>query len=168
MEPDTGNGLNNEEGETVRQGLNSVLGSILDNIKEEDQLIILSSHLSPVWKDLLQAHNVKKLGCSLEKVIKKLVTRGMILKKTLPDVDIENTVREILGMKNPDLELVAKIAWNEVLESGMLLSGERGGKRKLEGDMNNRSMHLASSAWRLVLGYFDGKLDWKSPNKWEC
>merc|ERR1719318_680940 len=37
--------------------------------------------------------------------------------------------------------------------------GERGGKRRLEGDMsNNRSMQLVSQAWRTILGFYDGKL----------
>ena len=64
-------------------------------------------------------------------------------------------------MKAPDMEVVAMVAWSEVEEAGMMESvvGERGGKRRLEGDMSNkRSMQLLSQGWRTILGYYDSKL----------
>jgi len=151
--------LNTKESEEIRQGLTSVLNSIHDNIEDEHQLIILSSHIAPVWKELLLIGKVDKLGTELEKIFKKLVIKGLILNKIGENEDSVNLLKSIMEMPNPDLEVVSKIAWSELLESDLMVGGERAGKRKLEGDLNKRSLQFVSPAWRLVLGYFDGKLD---------
>ena len=151
--------LNTEERDELRQGLISVLTSVHDNIEDEHQLTILFSHITPVWKELLLTGKVDKLGTDLEKVIKNVVIKGLSQNKLVENEDNMNLYKTLLEMPNPDLEVLTKIAWSEVLESDLMIGAERGGKRRLEGDLNKRSMQFVSPAWRLVLGYFDGKLD---------
>merc|ERR1719318_1578623 len=96
----------------------------------------------------------------MEKLFKNLFSKELTI--LVDNMDSVEMVRDIMAMKDPDMEAVAKIAWYEVEEAGLLevVVGERGGKRRLEGDFSSsRSMQLVSPAWRTVLGYFDGKLD---------
>ena len=82
-----------------------------------------------------------------------MVSGGMPMKKLMDEVDSVVLVRMVMDMQEPDLEVVAMIAWSEVKEAGMMESvvGERGGKSRLDGDMANiRSMQLVSQAWRTI------------------
>ena len=48
-------------------------------------------------------------------------------------------VRKVMGMQELDMEVVAMIAWGEVAEARLMevVVGERGGKRRLEGDISD-------------------------------
>ena len=86
-------------------------------------------------------------------VLSSMVSGGMPMKKVMDEVDSVVLVRMVMDMQEPDLEVVAMIAWSEVKEAGMMESvvGERGGKSRLDGDMANiRSMQLVSQAWRTI------------------
>ena len=86
-------------------------------------------------------------------VLSSMVSGGMPMKKLMDEVDSVVLVRMVMDMQEPDLEVVAMIAWSEVKEAGMMESvvGERGGKSRLDGDMANiRSMQLVSQAWRTI------------------
>jgi hypothetical protein len=86
-------------------------------------------------------------------VLSSMVSGGMPMKKLMDEVDSVVLVRMVMDMQEPDLEVVAMIAWSEEKEAGMMESvvGERGGKSRLDGDMANiRSMQLVSQAWRTI------------------
>ena len=86
-------------------------------------------------------------------VLSSMVSGGMPMKKLMDEVDSVVLVRMVMDMQEPDLEVVAMIAWSELKEAGMMESvvGERGGKSRLDGDMANiRSMQLVSQAWRTI------------------
>ena len=86
-------------------------------------------------------------------VLSSMVSGGMPMKKLMDEVDSVVLVRMVMDMQEPDLEVVAMIAWSEEKEAGMIESvvGERGGKSRLDGDMANiRSMQLVSQAWRTI------------------
>lgn len=86
-------------------------------------------------------------------VLSSMVSGGMPMKKVMDEVDSVVLVRMVMDMQEPDLEVVAMIAWSEEKEAGMMESvvGERGGKSRLDGDMANiRSMQLVSQAWRTI------------------
>jgi hypothetical protein len=102
-----------------------------------------------------------KLGHDMRHGLSSLVSRGMSVKEVIDEVDSVGLVRMIMDTQEPDMEVVAMIAWSEVEEAGMMecVVGQRGGKRRLEGDLSNtRSMQLVSQAWRTILGHYDGKL----------
>ena len=86
-------------------------------------------------------------------MLSSMVSGGMPMKKLMDEVDSVVLVRMVMDMQEPDLEVVAMIAWSEEKEAGMMESvvGERGGKSRLDGDMANiRSMQLVSQAWRTI------------------
>ena len=86
-------------------------------------------------------------------MLSSMVSGGMPMKKLMDEVDSVVLVRMVMDMQEPDLEVVAMIAWSEEKEAGMIESvvGERGGKSRLDGDMANiRSMQLVSQAWRTI------------------
>ena len=70
-------------------------------------------------------------------VLSSMVSGGMPMKKLMDEVDSVVLVRMVMDMQEPDLEVVAMIAWSEEKEAGMMESvvGERGGKSRLDGDM---------------------------------
>ena len=63
--------------------------------------------------------------------------------------DSVQVVRKFIDMQDPDIAIVAVIAWREVQEAGVMKGWEEG----------NKSVQLVSQACRTVLGEFDGKLD---------
>ena len=63
--------------------------------------------------------------------------------------DSVQVVRKFIDMQDPDIAIVAMIAWREVQEAGVMKGWEEG----------NKSVQLVSQAWRTVLGEFDGNLD---------
>ena len=86
-------------------------------------------------------------------VLSSMVSGGMPMKKLMDEVDSVVLVRMVMDMQEPDLGVVAMIAWSEEKEAGMMESvvGERGGKSRLDGDMADiRSMQLVSQAWRTI------------------
>ena len=53
-------------------------------------------------------------------------------------------VRKFIDMQDPDIAIVAMIAWREVQEAGVMKGWE-------EGDMSkNKSVQLVSQAWKAV------------------
>ena len=150
--------LDTLERDVIKDGLMALIKSIMTIGEHEEEMIILSSHILPVWQEVVQAGKMDKLGHDMRHVLSSLVSRGMSVKEVIDEVDSVGLVRMIMDMQEPDMEV---IAWSEVEEAGMMecVVGQRGGKRRLEGDLsNNRSMQLVSQAWRTILGHYDGKL----------
>ena len=60
-------------------------------------------------------------------VLSSMVSGGMPMKKLMDEVDSVVLVRMVMDMQEPDLEVVAMIAWSELKEAGMMESvvGER-------------------------------------------
>ena len=153
--------LDTLERDVIKDGLMALIKSIMTIGEHEEEMIILSSHILPVWQEVVQAGKMDKLGHDMRHVLSSLVSRGMSVKEVIDEVDSVGLVRMIMDMQEPDMEVVAMIAWSEVEEAGMMecVVGQRGGKRRLEGDLSNtRSMQLVSQAWRTILGHYDGKL----------
>ena len=153
--------LDTLERDVIKDGLMALIKSIMTIGEHEEEMIILSSHILPVWQEVVQAGKMDKLGHDMRHVLSSLVSRGMFVKEVIDEVDSVGLVRMIMDMQEPDMEVVAMIAWSEVEEAGMMecVVGQRGGKRRLEGDLSNtRSMQLVSQAWRTILGHYDGKL----------
>ena len=153
--------LDTLERDVIKDGLMALIKSIMTIGEHEEEMIILSSHILPVWQEVVQAGKMDKLGHDMRNVLSSLVSRGMSVKEVIDEVDSVGLVRMIMDMQEPDMEVVAMIAWSEVEEAGMMecVVGQRGGKRRLEGDLSNtRSMQLVSQAWRTILGHYDGKL----------
>ena len=58
--------------------------------------------------------------------------------------DSVQVVRKFIDMQDPDIAIVAMIAWREVQEAGVMKGWE-------EGDMSkNKSVQLVSQAWKAV------------------
>lgn len=153
--------LDTLERDVIKDGLMALIKSIMTIGEHEEEMIILSSHILPVWQEVVQAGKMDKLGHDMRHVLSSLVSRGMSVKEVIDEVDSVGLVRMIMDMQEPDMEVVAMIAWSEVEEAGMMecVVGQRGGKRRLEGDFSNtRSMQLISQAWRTILGHYNGKL----------
>ena len=153
--------LDTLERDVIKDGLMALIKSIMTIGEHEEEMIILSSHILPLWQEVVQAGKMDKLGHDMRHVLSSLVSRGMSVKEVIDEVDSVGLVRMIMDMQEPDMEVVAMIAWSEVEEAGMMecVVGQRGGKRRLEGDLSNtRSMQLVSQAWRTILGHYDGKL----------
>ena len=139
--------LDTLERDVIKDGLMALIKSIMTIGEHEEEMIILSSHILPVWQEVVQAGKMDKLGHDMRHVLSSLVSRGMSVKEVIDEVDSVGLVRMIMDMQEPDMEVVAMIAWSEVEEAGMMecVVGQRGGKRA-GGGLVQHQVHAANQS----------------------
>ena len=59
----------------------------MTNSDQQEEMIILSSHIFPVWQKVVQAGQMDRMGNSLRQVLSSVVSRGMVVKKVMDKVD---------------------------------------------------------------------------------
>jgi hypothetical protein len=60
---------------------------IMTNSDQQEEMIILSSHIFPVWQKVVQAGQMDRMGNSLRQVLSSVVSMGMVVKKVMDKVD---------------------------------------------------------------------------------
>jgi hypothetical protein len=65
----------------------SLAKPIMTNSDQEEEMVILSSHILPVWQKVAQTGQMDRMGHSLRQVLSSLVSRGMAVKKVMDKVD---------------------------------------------------------------------------------
>ena len=112
--------LDRRERDLLEESWTVLVRSILTHVDREQEMVVLSSHFLPVWQEMLKTGKVDKFGPQMGQVLSSVVSRALAEQKVIEDLDISELVRKVMDMLEPDLNVVAMLAWSEVMEASVM------------------------------------------------